>query len=76
MRYAMNVQAKRSHPFQIRLTAREFVDWKRAAKRSGQPIAEWIRALGNAAAVPAPQPIPAVVSGDQTELRLENGKAR
>jgi hypothetical protein len=68
------VPAKRSHPFQIRLLAREFSAWRRAAHRSGQPIADWARGILNAAAVPAPPLAPPVISGDQTELPLSNGR--
>jgi len=71
------VPAKRSHPFQIRLTAREFTAWKRAARLTEQPIADWARSILNAAAVPPAPIVPPVVSGDQVELPLAaNGKRR
>jgi len=62
----------------MRLTEREFKEWRRAARRNGhERIAEWARDILNAAAVPPPPIVPPVVSGDQVELPLAaNGKRR
>jgi len=66
----------RSHPFQLRIRPSEFAAWKLAAQRDDLSIASWARRILNRAAVPVPRPIPPIVSGDQTELALENGKTR
>jgi len=49
--------------------------WRAAAKRADENLSEWIRTRLNLASLPAPPPVPPVVSGDQIELPL-NGRSR
>lgn len=58
----------RSINVHLRLKPREVKMWRAAAKRADETLSEWIRSLCNVAAVPAPPPVPPVVSGKQLPL--------
>jgi hypothetical protein len=55
----------------IRAELRELRNWRKSAKHEGKALSEWVRSLLNLGAVPAPAPVPKVVSGGQGELPLE-----
>ncbi len=56
----------------IRVMHREMRSWRKAARREGETLSEWIRTRLNLVAVPPPPPALQTVSGDQIELPLLN----
>jgi hypothetical protein len=60
----------------IRVRKREMSTWKKAARRSDEPLSAWIRKGLNLLATPPLPQIPPVVTGDQLELSLPKTRKR
>lgn len=60
--------SSRSDDIHIRVKKPEGQAWRVAAKQSDMTLSEWIRAMCNTGAVPAPLPVPPVISGPQLQL--------